>query len=64
MYSSAVFFVSIVIIDFLLFIKMKRRWDKEMKKVPNLNTTSFISQLENRLDEDYFLKNGTLFIFS
>lgn len=54
MYSSAVFFVSIVIIDFLLFIKMKRRWDKGMKKVPNLNTTSFISQLVNRLDEDYF----------
>ena len=41
MCSSAVFFVSIVIIDFLLFIKMKRRWDKERKKVSNLNTEVF-----------------------
>lgn len=39
--SSAVFFVSIVIIDFLLFIKMKRRWDKEMKEVSSLNTKVF-----------------------
>lgn len=41
MCSLAVFFVSIVIIDFLLFIKMKKRWDKEMKKVSSLNAKVF-----------------------